>query len=166
MRDASDFARQATARWRDYSDKKLAAKSLEELQQRSAANPKSEFVSLLILQADWWFDAAEPLAFAYVRRTWSGGAYLEFMAGHPLTEGQVKGFIQATLRGLLRFAQYSSSQWVWWEATDGSFDKYEKLIGADNELFKSQPRIQDVFLVPVAKLQTLLNDAKDVTSKP
>lgn len=166
MRDSSDFARQAAARWRDYSDKKLAAKSLEELQQRASTSSKSEFVCLLILQANWWFEAKEPLAFAYVRRTWSGGAYLEFVAGHPLAEGQVKGFIHATLRGLLRVAQCSGAQWVWWEATDGSFDKYEKLIGANNELFTSQPRIQDVFLVSVAKLQTLLNEAEVVASKP
>ena len=157
MQAAGDFARQAVARWRGYADESLAAASQADAAKRSREAPAQEFAALLVLKAEWWFDPQQPIAFAYIRRTWTGSLYLEFMAGHPLTEGRVTGILRATLRCLAVLADASGAGWVWWEATKDSFPKYDWLVTDGNALSDCQPRIQDVFVVRATMLEDLLN---------
>ena len=157
MRDSADFARQAVARWRGYADKFLAASSVADVQRRSREYPDEEFAVLLVLTADWWFRPEQPFAFAYFRRTWCGGFYLEFVAAHPLTEGRIAGIVRATMHGMLHLAQAAGGEWVWWEATKNSFPRYQKIIQQENLLGSTQPPVKDVFVVRTAGLAGLLN---------
>lgn len=155
MQDAADFARQAVDRRRGYAGKRLTISSLEEAGQNSP-NSDEESAGLLVLKADWG-PSNDSLAFAYFRRTWCGGFYLEFMAGHPLTEGQnIKGIVRAVLRALVSVAEKTGAEWIWWEATKDSFPRYEAVIKERNVLFSTEPRVKDVFVVRVADLRTLL----------
>lgn len=161
MRDSADFARQATMRWRGYADKSLAASSLEDVSSRNHVRPDEEFAVLLVLTADDWFRPQEPMAFAYIRRTWCRGFYLEFMGSHPLADGRIRGFIRATMFGLLSLAKASSAEWVWWEATADSYKKYHKILGAGNALGTLQPPVKDVFMIRTATLENLLMPAAE-----
>ena len=155
MRDASDFARQAVIRWQSYADKQLVVKSREEIPQRVQTRPEDEFVVLLVLKAPWWFAPEHPLAFAYFRRTWCGGLYLEFMAGHPLAEGRIAGILRATIGCLATIAQEGGTEWIWWEATKDSFAKYESIIQEKNAMYSTVPRIKDVFIVHTTNILRL-----------
>lgn len=157
MRDSADFARQAAARWLGYADKSLAAGSLEDVRLRSQQRPEEEFAVLLVLTTGWWFRPDHPMAFAYLRRTWCGGFYLEFMGSHPLAEGRIRGIIRATMRGLASLAQAGGAEWVWWEATKDSHGKYRTIIGGKNALCLLQPPVKDVFVVRTTDLESLLN---------
>lgn len=156
-RDSVDFARQTVDRWRGYADKRLTVNSLEEAEQRGPAT--QEFVALLVLKADWWLVPEHPLAFACFRKTWCGGLYLEFMAGHPFTEGRIKGILRATMLCLVRLAERARGEWIWWEATEHSFPKYERIVGQANALLGTTPRVKDVFLVRTPSLKDLLAQA-------
>lgn len=159
MRDSVDFARQASARWRNYFDQGLTTGSWDDARMRSRESPQQEFSALLVLKAAWWFESGQTLAFAYVRRTWSAGCYLEFMAGHPMAEvSEIRGILRATLGCMAEIALATGGDWVWWEATKDSFQKYERIVGQANLLTESEPRVKDVFLVKAATLQSLLNE--------
>jgi len=159
MRDSADFARQAVVRWLGYADKHLTVGSLDEAGQKGL-NSDEEFVALLVLKADLWLNPEHPLAFVYVRRTWCGGLYLEFMAGHPLAEGSIKGVLRATIQCLSNLAETTGGEWIWWEATKDSFPKYEGInqgiIAKTNVLSSTEPRVKDLFVVRAAQLQSLL----------
>lgn len=153
MRDSTDFARQAVLRWQSYADIGRSAESLAAAARKRL--DRQELVALMVLTASWWFRPEEPLAFAYFRRTWCGGLYLEFMAGHPLAEGQVSGLLRATISCLAMVAVATGCEWVWWEATEESFPKYQKVVGNKNILERFIPPVQDLFVVRVSELQSL-----------
>ena len=162
MQDSADYARQAVARWRGYADKRMTVRTLKEAEQKSL-NSKEEFAALLVLKADWWLDRDHPLAFVYVRRTWCNGFYLEFMAGHPLTEGSIKGILRASIQCLVNMAETTHGEWIWWETTEHSLDFYkgciEGMIAKANVLSSTLPPVEDVFLVRVAELRGLLKQS-------
>lgn len=167
MRDSADFARQATARWWNYFDQKLTAVSWDDAKQRSIQSPQQEFSALLVLKAGWWFDPDQALAFAYLRRTWSGGLYLEFLAGHPMAEdSRISGIIRATLQCLAELARVTGGEWVWWEATKDSYEKYDGIVSTVNHMTETHPRVKDLFLVKAVTLQNLLHtDEKPTLAK-
>ena len=137
--------------------------SMADARRRSQESREQEFAALLVLQADWWFDPSQALAFAYFRRTWSAGLFLEFTAGHPMAvRSGIRGNLRATLRCLAEIALTTGGEWVWWEATGSSFPKYDWIVGYDNWMRGTEPRVKDVFLVKAATLQSLL----DVERKP
>jgi hypothetical protein len=152
MQDSADFARQAVLRWQSYADQRLLVDSL--IAGDSAGDGNQEFAALMVMTADWWFRPGEPMAFAYFRRTWSGGIYLEFMAGHPLAEGQIRGLLRATIRNLAIIAEATQSHWLWWEATAESHPKYQKNVGPLNTLDSVAPPVRDLFLVRTTDLQS------------
>ena len=72
----------------------------------------------------------------------------------------VRGILRATLHCLAEIATITGGEWVWWEATEGSFPKYDWIVGRDNWMCGTEPRVKDVFLVKAATLQRLLHEDK------
>lgn len=171
MHDAASFARQVVDRWRNYSDGSLAASSWDDAARKCREMPEQEFAALFVLKAAWWFEFRNAIAFAYVRRTWCAGLYLEFTAGHPAVEGfGVRGILTATLHCMARFGQATGSHWIWWEATRESFPRYQhiidKIAGAGNALSTVEPCVKDVFLVRTTAFEGLLKPPPAAILKP
>lgn len=157
-KDAAQYAIEALERLTRLREKKLAASSVTEAYALIEANPTQEVAMLLVLDAPWW-TAGRPACFAYLRRTWCGNLYLEYLSKHPVAVATPElGFgkaMEATLAWVGEVASEIKASWVWWETTDRSEKKYVELVGARNLLHSD---VRDLIVVRPATLRNLAVD--------
>lgn len=135
-KEAGDYARDSVERWKKHGLKGRVADSPDRYASLVKADPDDDIAILLVIEADWW--TADLLGFAYLRRTWAGSLYMEFLAKHPmlafkeLPDLRVTDVAEAMVVGIAALIEGMDDDcrpaWVWWEATAGSFRTYERLF--------------------------------------
>jgi hypothetical protein len=127
-RDAVEFARLASKRWRYHRQSGRIATHAAELR----AAPGEELAFLLLARAGW--NTRSPvLGLAHCRRTWCGHIYLDFLSVHPRIaarqEPVVKGVGAGILGGLCELAGQAGIPVVWGETTASSVAFYRRVLG-------------------------------------
>lgn len=131
-RDAVEFARLATKRWRYHRRPGHVATSLAEIRTATARASREELAFLLLARAEW--SSGSPiLGLAHCRRTWCGHLFLDFLSVHPRIVTQEEPRIRAVGIGILygwcEIAGRCGVPVVWGEATASSAAFYCKAIG-------------------------------------
>jgi hypothetical protein len=142
VRDAMEFRKLATKRWRYYLKGNEAATSLRELRQAVRAGPSAEVGFLLIAKASW-LPAVPVLACCFCRRSWCHHLIVDFLAVHPkvmaCTPGRVRGVGTGMIYSLVGLADVLGIATIWGEATKNSAAFYERVLNL--------PRVTDHFFV-------------------
>jgi hypothetical protein len=128
--DAVEFAKLGGKRWRYYSRRGEAARSLDDLMQRIAAAPKSEIGFLLVARPEQ-STSTSMLAMAWCRRTWCNHLILDFLACHPLAFDKRSGYRGAGTAMLVAMGLISArlgTPLLWGEATEVSAGFYSKNV--------------------------------------
>jgi hypothetical protein len=132
IRDAIEFRKLATKRWRYYRKGNEAASSLKDLRGRIQANCFAEVGFLLVAKAAW-HPSAPILGCCFCRRSWCHHLIIDFLAVHPKVLAQVGGRVRGVGTGimysLVRLADDLGVGTIWGEATQGSAQFYEKVLG-------------------------------------
>lgn len=131
-RDAVDFARLATKRWRYYRQNEHTVTRALELRDACARKSSEELAFLLLARAGW--STRSPiLGLAHCRRTWCGHVFLDFLSVHPRIVAQqppvIKGVGAGILYGLCELAGQCDIPVVWGETTASSVAFYRKVLG-------------------------------------
>jgi hypothetical protein len=147
VRDAVEFARLASKRWRHYLRSIPCAKTLDEFRVVSQ-NDSREEVSLILLAKAEWFSQSVPIGLAQCRKTYCNHLTLEFLSVHPRVVGGLKG--APKIRGigsglvftLAALAAECGIQKIWDEATENSAPFYEKAFQLRDvkDLFIANPK--------------------------
>jgi hypothetical protein len=142
VRDAVEFARLASKRWRYYRRTIRSVESIEAF--KTATNPKNQEESSLILVARApWFSATQPMGLAQCRRTFCNHLVLDFLTVHPkilLPVGEpIRGIGSGLIFALSALAIRFGVPLIWGEATALSAPFYERVF--------ETPGIKDHFLV-------------------
>lgn len=142
VRDAMEFRKLATKRWRYYLKGNEAATSRGELKQAIRTNPSAEVGFLLMAKASWQ-PAIPALACCFCRRSWCHHLIVDFLAVHPKvlagTHGRVRGVGTGMIYSLVRLADALGITTIWGEATKNSAAFYEKVLNL--------PEVTDHFFV-------------------
>jgi hypothetical protein len=135
MRDAMEFRKLATKRWRYYLKGNEAATSFRQLKQAIHANPGAEVGFLLMAKASW-HRAIPVLACCLCRRSWCHHLIVDFLAVHPKVlagaHGRVRGVGTGMIYSLVGLADALGIATIWGEATKGSAAFYEKVLNVPN----------------------------------
>ena len=131
-RDAVDFARLATKRWRYHRQNGHTATHARELREAGARQSSEELAFLLLARAAW--STRSPiLGLAHCRRTWCGHVFLDFLSVHPRIVAQqqpiIKGVGAGILYGLCELAGQCGIPVIWGETTTSSVAFYRKALG-------------------------------------
>lgn len=131
VRDAMEFRKLATKRWRYYQKGKEAATSLKELRRVVGAKPDVETGFLLVAKAPW-HGATPVLGCCFCRRSWCHHFIVDFLAVHPKVlagaGGRVRGVGTGIIYSLVRLADELGVETIWGEATKNSAAFYEKVL--------------------------------------
>ena len=123
VRDALEFRKLATKRWRYYLKGNEAATSLRELKRAIRANPSAEVGFLLMAKASWP-TAAPVIGCCFCRRSWCHHLIVGFLAVHPkvLTGagGRIRGVGTGMIYSLVGLADALGIRTIWGEATRNS----------------------------------------------
>lgn len=129
--DSIELARLAGKRWRYYLRRNEAATSMDELLEKTGANPRSE-VGFIIIAKAIGESVSSTLGVAWCRRTWCNHLVLDFLAVHPALndpKGGYKGMGFAMFIGIAIVAEKLRCSLLWGEATETSCTFYQKLLG-------------------------------------
>jgi len=140
LRDAIEFARLASKRWRFYRRSIRNISSLAEFRESAQPDRLEEQSMILIAKAEW-FSESTPIGLALCRRTYCHNMTLEFLAVHPKAirspETLVRGIGSGLLYTVAALALDSKMPILWGEATSFSAPFYAKTFGIEkvNDLF-------------------------------
>lgn len=131
VRDAMEFRKLATKRWRYYAKGNEAAASLHELRRRIREHPSGEVGFLLMARADW--HAAAPIVgCCFCRRSWCHHLIVDFLAVHPKvlagTGGRIRGVGTGIIYSLVKLADALGIGTIWGETTKNSAPFYERVL--------------------------------------
>ena len=148
VRDAMEFRKLATKRWRYYLKGNEAATSLGQLKQAIRADPTAEVGFLLMAKAPW--HAAVPvLGCCFCRRSWCHHLIVDFLAVHPKVLAgagrRIRGVGTGMIYSLVGLADALGIRTIWGEATKNSARFYEKIL--------SLPKVSDHFFVQGATME-------------
>lgn len=142
VRDAMEFRKLATKRWRYYLKGNEAALSLVQLKQVIRANSAAEVGFLLMAKASW-HPATPVLGCCFCRRSWCHHLIVDFLAVHPKvlagTGGRVRGVGTGIIYSLAGLADGLGIGTIWGEATKNSAAFYERVLNL--------PHVTDHFFV-------------------
>ena len=131
-RDALEFARLATKRWRYYGKTSQVIESIAAIRNITSRIPHDEVAFILVARVKW-FKSSSILGLALCRRTWCGHIYLDFLSVHPSIVGKmeprIRGIGAGMLYGLCEIAGQCGSPVIWGETTGSSVSFYRKAIG-------------------------------------
>jgi hypothetical protein len=148
VRDALEFARLASKRWRYYRKTIPCATSRSQLRRAVQTNAEQE-VSLILLAKANWFSKSIPAGLAQCRKTYCNHLVLEFLSVHPHIVGDPNRLIQGIGSGLLLIISELALQYgierVWGEATAFSAPFYAKAFRTKD--------IKDLFIAGPSELK-------------
>jgi hypothetical protein len=132
VRDAVEFARLASKRWRYYRRSIPCAVGPNDFRKLTRPDSKIE-VSLILLARAEWFSKSFPIGVAQCRRTFCNHLILEFLSVHPKVIGDTSRSIQGIGSGLLftlgALVMECGIRRLWGEATQFSAPFYRKAFG-------------------------------------
>jgi len=142
VRDALEFRKLATKRWRYYLKGHEAATSLRHLQRTIRVDPYAEVGFLLMANAPW-HPAAPVVGCCFCRRSWSHHLIVDFLSVHPKVlagaGGRVRGVGTGIIYSLVRLADELRISTIWGEATRNSAPFYQRVLNL--------PEVTDHFFV-------------------
>jgi hypothetical protein len=142
VRDAMEFRKLATKRWRYYLKGNEAAVSLSDLKKTIRTDASAEVGFLLMAKAPW-HPVAPVLGCCFCRRSWCHHLIVDFLAVHPkvlaATGGRVRGVGTGIIYSLVGLADELGIGTIWGEATKNSAPFYERVLNL--------PRVTDHFFV-------------------
>jgi len=142
VRDAMEFRKLATKRWRYYQKGNEAATDLSELKRAIRRDPFAEIGFLLVAKASW-HPETPVLGCCFCRRSWCDHLIVDFLAVHPKVlmgvGGRVRGVGTGIIYSLVLLADELGIRTVWGEATRNSAPFYAKVL--------SLPVVTDHFFV-------------------
>jgi N-acetylglutamate synthase-like GNAT family acetyltransferase len=142
VRDAMEFRKLATKRWRYYLKGNEAATDLRALKRAIRTNPAAEVGFLLIAKASW-HSAIPVMACCFCRRSWCHQLIVDFLAVHPKVlagaNGRVRGVGTRMIYSLVGLADALGIATIWGEATKSSAAFYQKVLNL--------PKVSDHFFV-------------------
>jgi hypothetical protein len=142
VRDAMEFRKLATKRWRYYIKGNQAATSLGELQRAVLDNPSAEIGFLLMAKAPW-HRTTTVLGCCFTRRSWCHHLIVDFLAVHPKVlagrGGRIRGVGTGMIYSLVGLADQLGIGTIWGEATKNSAPFYERVLNL--------PKVADHFFV-------------------
>src|SRR4051812_3517954 len=147
VRDAMEFRKLATKRWRYYLKGNDAAISLRELTARIEKDALCEIGFLLLAKAQWHL-AAPVLGCCFCRRSWSHHLIVDFLAVHPKVlagNAKVRGVGTGIIYSLVGLADKLGIETIWGEATKNSAPFYERVLNLS--------RVTDHFFVEGETMQ-------------
>ncbi len=148
VRDAMEFRKLATKRWRYYLKGNEAATSLGELKRVVRNSPAGEVGFLLMAKASW-HRAAPVLGCCFCRRSWCHHLIVDFLAVHPKVlagaGGRIRGVGTGMIYSLVGLADALGITTIWGEATQNSAPFYEKVL--------KLPEVADHFFVSGATME-------------
>lgn len=131
VRDAMEFRKLATKRWRYYFKGNEAATSLAGLKRAVAAGPSAETGFLLMAKAPW-HTTTPVLGCCFCRRSWCHHLIVDFLAVHPKVlagvGGRIRGVGTGMIYSLVGLADELGIKTIWGEATKNSSPFYEKVL--------------------------------------
>jgi hypothetical protein len=131
VRDAIEFARLASKRWRYYRRSIPCVRTLAEFQSIAKPENRGESCLILIAKADW-FISSQPLGLAQCRRTFCNHLILEFLSVHPKVivgaEPRVRGIGSGLIYTLAALANAVQIGRLWGEATEHSAPFYKHIF--------------------------------------
>jgi hypothetical protein len=89
QQDAVELAKLAAMKWEATCDYGTVASTIGEMQTAVRRDAQAEVTVMLLAEAKWFEERL--LGVALLHRTWSGNIFLDFLAAHPATAGQVGG---------------------------------------------------------------------------
>lgn len=132
VRDALEFARLASKRWRYYRRSIESISTIGDFKRVTRGNPRAEISFILLARADW-FSRTVPMGLAQCRRTYCNNIVLEFLAVHPRAlagvGGQVRGVGTGLVYSLAFLARALEVPLIWGEATEFSAPFYQHVFG-------------------------------------
>jgi len=147
VRDALEFARLASKRWRYYKRTIPTIRSLRHFHETIESSPRVEASFILVARAAW-FSSKIPLGLAQCRRTFCNNIILEFLAVHPRVlerKVEIRGVGTGLVHALASLAVILKTALVWGEATEYSSTFYKKTFDF--------PEIKDHFFIGAADLK-------------
>ena len=142
VRDALEFRKLATKRWRYYLQGNEAAVSLGDLRRAIRADRYAEVGFLLLARAPWHLQLPL-LGCCFCRRSWCHHLIVDFLAVHPKVlrgaGGQVRGVGTGIIYALVGLADQLGVGTIWGEATRNSAPFYQKVLNL--------PEVSDHFFV-------------------
>jgi hypothetical protein len=148
-RDAVDFAHLALDRFSTHSAIESYAKSIGDIEDHIANNPKCEVASLVLLKCDWFPDSSV-IGLSHFRRTWSNNIILDYLAVHPFIPRPPEGYphvVRGVGTALLYFLSHVAKKYacgaIWGEATPMSSGFYKSVFSLDS--------VEDLIYAPRSK---------------
>lgn len=131
VRDAAEFARLASKRWRYYHRSIPCSETLQDLTEATKRKTEAEICLILIAKADW-FSRTQALGLAQCRRTFSNNLLIEFLSVHPRVilgaEPAVRGIGSGLIYTLAAVAKVAGIKRIWGEATANSAPFYKRIF--------------------------------------
>lgn len=147
--DAVDFAQLVADRFSAHFAIQPYAKTIGDIGDHIASNPKIEVACCVLLKCDWFPDS-KVIGLCHFRRTWSNNLILDYLAAHPFItrppEGyshSVRGVGTALLYFLCQIAKQYACGSIWGEATPISCGFYKNVFSLDS--------VEDLIYVPREK---------------
>lgn len=132
IRDALEFARLASKRWRYYRKNTPTITTIPDFADLIRQNSKAETSFILIVKAGW-FSPTIPMGLAQCRRTFCNHIILDFLAVHPRvlsdSDPAIRGIGSGLVYSLCVLAKYFSVPLIWGEATEFSGPFYQRILG-------------------------------------
>jgi hypothetical protein len=153
--EAVTLAQLALFRYQEHSAILPYARSIDDIGDHIATNPKSEVACFVLLKCGWFPDS-EVLGICHFRRTWSNNIILDYLAAHPFIARlpsayphEIHGVGVALLYFLSLVAKRYNCGAIWGEATQTSFSFYNHVMKLESA--------EDLIFVPQAKFLEFLN---------
>ena len=129
QRDATELARLAAMKWEATCEFGAVASSLAELESIILTDAHAEVTGMLIAEARWF----EPgvLGVCLFHRTWKGNIFLDFLAAHPQTEGEIGGVGSGLLYHICNLSRRLKPALLWGETAANSAEFYQRAFGFD-----------------------------------
>jgi hypothetical protein len=156
-RDAREYARLATKRWR-YHNRTGRITTDSSLLREAARRKSREEVAFLLLARATWQDELPVLGFAQCHRTWCGHIFLDFLSVHPRIAGKqgprIRGLGTGILFAVCALAVETQAAVVWGETTESSVAFYRHTLGRKSLL--------DCLRISGRKLQWCSEEFKEI----
>jgi hypothetical protein len=157
LRDAVEFARLASKRWKYYRRYDQCSTSLDAFRKEARPSNSNEIAMILLARAQW-FSSKTPIGLALCRKSYCNHLILDFLSVHPKaishSQGAIRGIGSGLLYTLAALARNCHIPLIWGEATISSAPFYAKTF--------SLSKLKDLFVLAEAELQIGLTEFQNI----
>lgn len=130
QQNAVELAHLAASKWEATCEWGTVASSIAEMKAVIRNDPEAEVTAMMLLAAKWSDDTV--LGVCLFHRTWAGNVFLDFLAAHPRTQGEVKGVGTALLYSVCHVSTSLNASILWGETASESSSFYTAAFGLED----------------------------------